>query len=208
MRYFQRYTARFSTNSFPWNRTYPLLGLQRAIDNTAIKYYNVTDTPICSKRRNNYEIPSPGCFALRHRVAPPRKSYSLTRRLSSHSPHSTHFHFSNRFLEVTWYLKAWTKSASTAFQSRKRTKRWTGSTRRLLTWYFPPEERTRRTTCSSRHSCGITETGSSTVALIHGEASRCILRCSVQSAARITLLKRRSNQIIRKRRPKDLRFLC
>ena len=45
-------------------------------------------------------MPSPGYFALQHRVAPPRKAYSLTRRLSSHSAHSTHFPFSNRFLEV------------------------------------------------------------------------------------------------------------
>ena len=47
-------------------------------------------------------MPSPGYFALQHRVAPPRKAYSLTRRLSSHSAHSTHFPFSNRFLEVPY----------------------------------------------------------------------------------------------------------
>ena len=45
-------------------------------------------------------MPSPGYFALQHRVAPPRKAYSLTRRLSSHSAHYTHFPFSNQFLEV------------------------------------------------------------------------------------------------------------
>ena len=50
-------------------------------------------------------MPSPGYFALQHRVAPPRKAYSLTRRLSSHSAHSAHFPFSNRFLEVTIFQK-------------------------------------------------------------------------------------------------------
>ena len=45
---------------------------------------------------------SPGYFALQHRVAPPRKAYSLTRRLSSHSAHSTNFPFSNRFLGKRW----------------------------------------------------------------------------------------------------------
>ena len=34
-------------------------------------------------------MPSPGYFALQHRVAPPRKAYSLTRRLSSHSARSS-----------------------------------------------------------------------------------------------------------------------
>ena len=45
-------------------------------------------------------MPSPGYFALQHRVAPPRKAYSLTSSAFIAFGALYPFPFSNRFLEV------------------------------------------------------------------------------------------------------------
>ena len=51
----------------------------------------------------------PASFALQHRVAPPRKAYSLTRRLSSHSAHSPISPFQTGFYRLP-YLIFWFSS--------------------------------------------------------------------------------------------------